>query len=597
MFKKIFSLFVVTVIVFTSTMAGTKSYVAPKQKLPAKAEVIAPAKTEYVSGARKTSPHRDSPNDLSWIMVDSMPNVYGVSIADANPLCYDPWNNHVAMIYRGAQNYNPPNATTGSLWYGASPDEFGTWNRVGKINADVDQYGRYPSSAISNPNHSSTPADAIFEYSYPHLTGGSAFGSLGYGLDPFLQNTPFTTIVDADYSSQTYIWTDESTPYVYFLAERTGPPALVELWVTPNQGETWSVAKTWDVATEWTSLWGERGQTVGNTVYVEATVYDSLAFGAASPWVPAFTKSTDNGTTWSEWELVDWRTIPVLSNYDEVGTNDGRIAHDFVVDANGMEHWFCSVIDTNPSPDVMDIVEVFRTASGWDANIIARRTLSFVPGFAALTQMDNELFATISEDRTAFAIKWVDAPAEGETQGDIFAAGRKLGQGWGPAWNLTQTNDGYGREMSTHLATRCENPTGNLLTIYVTKTEQLAVVPDSMLDDTQPCAIWGSKYVLDITTGIQERESGLPSGFALYRNYPNPFNPSTKIAFDIPSAMNVSLKIYDVTGKELETLYNGYQQAGKYEAVFNASKYASGVYLYKLQAGSFSATEKMILTK
>jgi len=83
----------------------------------------------------------------------------------------------------------------------------------------------------------------------------------------------------------------------------------------------------------------------------------------------------------------------------------------------------------------------------------------------------------------------------------------------------------------------------------------------------------------------------------LYRNYPNPFNPSTKIAYDLSKGANVSLKVFDITGKEVETLYNGYQQAGKYEATFNASKLASGVYFYTLTADNFSATEKMILTK
>jgi agmatine/peptidylarginine deiminase len=85
--------------------------------------------------------------------------------------------------------------------------------------------------------------------------------------------------------------------------------------------------------------------------------------------------------------------------------------------------------------------------------------------------------------------------------------------------------------------------------------------------------------------------------FKLAQNYPNPFNPGTVIKFQLPISGEVTLKVYDVLGNEIETLVNEYKPAGSYEVEFNASQFASGIYFYKLQAGSFVQTNKMILQK
>ena len=103
--------------------------------------------------------------------------------------------------------------------------------------------------------------------------------------------------------------------------------------------------------------------------------------------------------------------------------------------------------------------------------------------------------------------------------------------------------------------------------------------------------------------GINNISGEVPDGFSLSQNYPNPFNPVTKIRFEIAAGItgsqsNVSLVIFDLSGKEIEELYNGSLSPGKYEADWNASGYSSGVYFYKLStADGFSETKKMLLTK
>ncbi len=96
---------------------------------------------------------------------------------------------------------------------------------------------------------------------------------------------------------------------------------------------------------------------------------------------------------------------------------------------------------------------------------------------------------------------------------------------------------------------------------------------------------------------VIEVEAGLPRTFELGQNYPNPFNPTTVISYQLPVASEVSLKVYDVLGREVATLVNARQEAGRYSVPFNAASFASGVYFYRLQAGQFVQTRKMMLVK
>ncbi|MBK8981889.1 MAG: T9SS type A sorting domain-containing protein [Ignavibacteria bacterium] len=90
---------------------------------------------------------------------------------------------------------------------------------------------------------------------------------------------------------------------------------------------------------------------------------------------------------------------------------------------------------------------------------------------------------------------------------------------------------------------------------------------------------------------------GIPSKYELSQNYPNPFNPTTNINFDIPTDGNVSIKLFDVSGKEVAILMNEVKTAGYYTVNFNASSFSSGIYFYSISANNFAATKKMMLLK
>ena len=104
----------------------------------------------------------------------------------------------------------------------------------------------------------------------------------------------------------------------------------------------------------------------------------------------------------------------------------------------------------------------------------------------------------------------------------------------------------------------------------------------------------GSGKQIAIRTGASAQ---IPKVFTLSQNYPNPFNPSTVIRYQLPVSEHVRIKVYDIRGQEVATLFDGVQEAGYRSIEWNGSGNASGVYFYKLEAGSFTDTKKMLMMK
>ncbi len=102
----------------------------------------------------------------------------------------------------------------------------------------------------------------------------------------------------------------------------------------------------------------------------------------------------------------------------------------------------------------------------------------------------------------------------------------------------------------------------------------------------------------DLLTSVEPVETDpLPAEFHLEQNYPNPFNPSTTIQFAVPKASHVTLTIYDTVGRHVATLVDDAYPAGAYRVVFDAGELASGVYVYRITAGAFQATRKMLFLR
>lgn len=103
--------------------------------------------------------------------------------------------------------------------------------------------------------------------------------------------------------------------------------------------------------------------------------------------------------------------------------------------------------------------------------------------------------------------------------------------------------------------------------------------------------------VVNLSVGVKTISTEVPSRFMLGQNYPNPFNPYTKIRFELPQGGETALRIYDLTGKFIFSIFHNYSEAGVYEAGFDASKLTSGIYFYTLTSGQYKETKKMLLIK
>jgi len=116
------------------------------------------------------------------------------------------------------------------------------------------------------------------------------------------------------------------------------------------------------------------------------------------------------------------------------------------------------------------------------------------------------------------------------------------------------------------------------------------------------CDVHGSEGMVGsfvaAATGVDDRQnSGQPASFRLGQNFPNPFNPSTTIRFELPSASWATLKVYSALGGEVAALIDGVKPAGQHEVKFEGSALPSGVYFYRLQAGTLAATKRLVLLK
>jgi hypothetical protein len=108
--------------------------------------------------------------------------------------------------------------------------------------------------------------------------------------------------------------------------------------------------------------------------------------------------------------------------------------------------------------------------------------------------------------------------------------------------------------------------------------------------------VW-RRPLTEIVTSVGPATGEIPASFVLRQNYPNPFNPTTTIRYELPQAAKVTLKVYDVLGREIVTLVDQAKEAGVYEVKFDGSNLPSGIYLYRMEAGPTVSTKKLVLLK
>jgi carboxypeptidase family protein/type IX secretion system substrate protein len=231
---------------------------------------------------------------------------------------------------------------------------------------------------------------------------------------------------------------------------------------------------------------------------------------------------------------------------------------------------------------------------------LEEETDTFVPtGYPDKTQSSQYVSITINQNYTGINIYVTRAINGGGNRFKSNISGIILDKNNLPLNNAyvyaNNDNKTYGYAITNSKGEYTINniPTGNY-TISANRVSNQTSEQNVVLDMN---GLTNINFSLDKIKPVQMNNNITPLKYNLSQNFPNPFNPSTKIKFSISASSMVTLNVFNSAGQEVASLVNGQQSAGSYEIFFDASTLSSGVYFYKLTAGSFTETRKMTLIK
>jgi hypothetical protein len=535
-----------------------------------------------------------------YVAVAVMPNAYGPAAPLINPLAYDPKSDVISVVYR----HNADGAGSGQLFWSYSTDGGATYTQsTTSVQSEFISafLGRYPSMTLHNPENSSNLAQLWGAFAWPDLATGGTFDDLGYGVTLGMESSGFASLYQDPpaFSSRTPIWSDGE--YVY--------------WTADNQDDdNLYLFKTKDYASlEVIAPWSNGGAPIGGAA-VDGKIYAGFiapfeAEIGAGGWEIGYSVSEDQGATWSAEVVPDWRTLDATANYTGIwdfDSSDGNVisfAGDIQVDGNGYVHFVVGLEDSSKfggAGHPYAIVELFETADGWDSKVIAG-DLDMVNAWnvfnsgtqatPAIGQMGYSPFIATNQDRDVYVAQWIYM-TDADTTADVYMAIRAEGGEWSDPINLTETPEM--NETGAHLAPMIkDNGDGSYVAYsgYYYETGNTGPYTNDLNEHTFYIAA-----VPLVLTSVESKDE-VAYNFDLAQNYPNPFNPSTTIKYSVPELADVSIKIYDMLGKEVTTLVDAQQAQGVYEVTFDASNLASGMYIYTMKAGSYQSSKKMLLMK
>ncbi|HEX7356328.1 MAG TPA: hypothetical protein VF270_01310, partial [Ignavibacteriaceae bacterium] len=450
----------------------------------------------------------------NYVAVDTMANSFGPASNTLNPLAYDPASGVLAVIHRGYSTYA---VGSGEMWWNYSEDYGTTWTRsltsvqAGTLPQNV---GRYPSMTIANYTNSTSMADLLGAFSWPELNP-SAFGWVGYGVSEGLMESAFAGIDQGPPAYGSNVPTFSDDQYIYWYSDNQTDNSI-RLWRTQDYSTVEVIdPPTWGT-TRWTNgnvLLG--GVTYNGVVYVGAIGSYTEEIGAGG-WEIGYSKSTDNGATWSDWFVPDWRTIPGFANYSELwdwnpsDVNIISVSGDIQVDKDGLVHLVTGLTDSSTNRNV--IVELFETAEGvWDAKVIADAHDKSDYGYAAATtpglgQTGPSIMIASNEARDFFAVQYtIGSPETADTLCDLYVQTRALSDAdWSAATNLTETNtmNEDGCHIAPFIATTSTATTTTDWIFSMFWYEAGNTTP--VINQTNPSVVYVAAVPTRVVTGVED---------------------------------------------------------------------------------------------
>lgn len=373
---------------------------------------------------------------------------------------------------------------------------------------------------------------------------------------------------------------DYDTLFYQILSGTTMGPKTIAYVSEPPYQSTVGSNMTFNVATNG----------AGRVTIVIHSVLEDDTLGNSKAWQMT---STDNGVTWSPLQVI---FTPFISGTDTISIAGGC---DLAYKPNSTE-WFYSFAATANSlfsEARIYVVKSDGTMSTMVTNTQVGGALTFAKTMSFVFTLDQPSLGFSSDGNVLYCVYAVvkpDTGASGYNSRDVYYQ-RSIDNGitWGTPIQITNTPD-----VDECYASVSDWNKSSPYDLNFTYMKDPGVGPTAF-GGTAPASRNYQIYrkVSDANViGISNNNTDL-NNFKLNQNYPNPFNPSTTISYNLVKSGFVSMKIYNVLGKEVKTLVNEFQQPGLKEVSFNASGLSSGVYFYRISAGGFTDLKKMMLIK
>lgn len=316
-----------------------------------------------------------------------------------------------------------------------------------------------------------------------------------------------------------------------------------------------------------------------------------------------FIESTNNGLSWSS-TATEIHPAATPGRVAGVDTFQAWVGADFTYNGNTplfvVDELNLGANHTNLDP----VIGFYSAPTGWKTIATNVNTPNVPParnraqantyeiGYPAIGMSGTQIvvvYQAMQRETSALTFNYID----------IFAVrSTNSGNTWSRPYNVTQTPALDERYPSISPW----NEAGIANITWQEDTEPGSSIRGSTVDDGAPITRARQKFLkLNLNnlvfTGVGEDENGIATKFKLAQNFPNPFNPATKIDYHIAKAGLVTLKVYDVLGKEVATLLNEELQPGSYQVTFDGGSLASGIYMYKMTTNGFAESKKMMLVK
>lgn len=518
------------------------------------------------------------PHSVNAVLIGKMWNAYSTQASYTNQIFTDPFSGLISVIHR----VDRTGAGSGRIVYQGSDDGGANWTpQIGPMNLAPWVAGRHPNIVLSNPTKSTTPGEQT-------PVGGWAELSSSWYWYQFSADQSFGAASFTQYIDSTYYPGDEM-----FVNSQGHIFAAVELIDKETDGTNYHLFKSTDKGLTWTKMKLANDADFNNATYngtkgfinkngVGYIVVEGQKPGEAF-YTFGYKKTTDDGATWdAEWTWVNPYTLaPLAGNVHAL-----NYEVDAIVDGAGNLHFAGTFVDTVSGANT-GIYHIWGQGSNWQAEKVAsvNTTRMSLPG--GLSTLNEVEFAT-NWDGTIVVLKWCDVPTPNDTLYDVFMT---------PVYGAPKNVQNITNTTSVHEKYSQMSAWGYMEDANTFRVDCMyTIFGNGDTNDLTESELWYLSGVTFQVTSVDDQIAH-PSKFELEQNYPNPFNPATTIRFTIPEKSLVTLKVYDMLGREVSTLVNDVKNAGTHTVKFSAQDLPSGMYLYTITAGNYTATKKMMLVK